>query len=372
MPRRSFLIASHQIVALGGERRVLGLDLAQFFLGAQVDRAQPLALAAQPLELFLDLGQLGQRLALLRFRRVRRPPAGSISSMSWISRPMSASRRLAPSKRSSARASSSRAALAASSAARASRSASASAFSASCRRSAQARRAASAVCDFADQGLRAFRRKPAARFPARRGRAWLPRCAARAWRSGCARRRGARSSRSCRRRAAASRRSASSASRTIACCSARTSASLARLAGDVVAHARRACFRDRRRAQARRAPRSACGLGGGRLVAAGGQARARFGQRRQPRRLAVEVALARAAFRASVWPAASNADCARPRAPCVCRRPRRGRSPIRCRSRQSGCAAPAAARRRSARAPPRRSRPSATDRPRARPAAGRP
>ena len=58
---------------------------------------------------------------------------------------MSASRRLAPSKRSSARPSASRAALAASSAARASRSAAASAFSASCRRSAQARRAASAV-----------------------------------------------------------------------------------------------------------------------------------------------------------------------------------------------------------------------------------
>ena len=30
-----FLIASHQVVALGGERGVLGLDLAQFLFGAQ-------------------------------------------------------------------------------------------------------------------------------------------------------------------------------------------------------------------------------------------------------------------------------------------------------------------------------------------------
>ena len=144
MPERSFLIASHQVVALGGERGVLGLDLAQFFFGAQIDRAQPLALAAQPFELFLDLGEIGQRLAVGLISASAATAAGSISSMSWISRPMSESRRLAPSKRSSARARSSRAALAASSAARASRSASASAFSASCRRSAQARRAASA------------------------------------------------------------------------------------------------------------------------------------------------------------------------------------------------------------------------------------
>ena len=70
----------HQVVALGGERGVLGFDLAQFFLGAQVDRAQPLALAAQPLQPFLDLGELGQRLALLDLgkfgdRRPARSPA---------------------------------------------------------------------------------------------------------------------------------------------------------------------------------------------------------------------------------------------------------------------------------------------------------
>ena len=56
-----------QVVALGGERGVLGLDLAQFFLGAQVDGAEPLAVAAQLFEVFLDLGerrQLGARLDL--------------------------------------------------------------------------------------------------------------------------------------------------------------------------------------------------------------------------------------------------------------------------------------------------------------------
>ena len=54
------------------------------------------------------------------------------------------------------------------------------------------------VSNLADQGLGASRRKSAAHFPVRRGRAWPRRCAGRAWRSGCARRRGARSSRPCR------------------------------------------------------------------------------------------------------------------------------------------------------------------------------
>ena len=49
-----------QIVALGGERGVLGLDLAQFFLGAQIDGAEPLAVAAQPFELGLDRGDVRQ------------------------------------------------------------------------------------------------------------------------------------------------------------------------------------------------------------------------------------------------------------------------------------------------------------------------
>ena len=50
----------HQVVALGGERGVLGFDLAQLFLGAQIDRAEPLAVAAQLFEIFLDLGKRRQ------------------------------------------------------------------------------------------------------------------------------------------------------------------------------------------------------------------------------------------------------------------------------------------------------------------------
>ncbi len=45
-----------QVVALGGEVVVLLLDLAQLFFGAQIDRAEPLALAAQPLQRRLDVG----------------------------------------------------------------------------------------------------------------------------------------------------------------------------------------------------------------------------------------------------------------------------------------------------------------------------
>src|SRR4029077_12177745 len=39
-----------QVVALGGERGVLRLDLAQLFLGAQIDGAKALAVAAQLVE----------------------------------------------------------------------------------------------------------------------------------------------------------------------------------------------------------------------------------------------------------------------------------------------------------------------------------
>ena len=56
-----------QVVALGGERSVLGLDLAQFLFGTQIDRAQPLAFAAQTFESFLDLGEIRQRIGRLDF-----------------------------------------------------------------------------------------------------------------------------------------------------------------------------------------------------------------------------------------------------------------------------------------------------------------
>ena len=46
---------------------MLGLDFDEFFLGAQVDRAQTLALAAQPLERGLDLGDVGQGFAFGKF-----------------------------------------------------------------------------------------------------------------------------------------------------------------------------------------------------------------------------------------------------------------------------------------------------------------
>src|SRR3972149_12143941 len=50
-----------QVVALAGQRGVLALDLAQFLLGAQVDRSQALALAPQSLKRGVAGGDLGQR-----------------------------------------------------------------------------------------------------------------------------------------------------------------------------------------------------------------------------------------------------------------------------------------------------------------------
>ena len=61
----------HQIVAFGGERGVLGLDLAQLFLGVQIDRAEPLAVAAQLFEIFLDLVE--RRHFVSRARPARAP-----------------------------------------------------------------------------------------------------------------------------------------------------------------------------------------------------------------------------------------------------------------------------------------------------------
>ncbi len=51
-----------QVVALAGELVVLLLDLAQLFFGAQVDGAEPLALAPDAIERGLDIGNFGQRL----------------------------------------------------------------------------------------------------------------------------------------------------------------------------------------------------------------------------------------------------------------------------------------------------------------------
>ena len=229
MPRRSFLIASTRSSRSVVSVVVLGLDLAQLFLGAQVDRAQPLALAAQPFQRRLDLGQVRQFIARLdagKFcdgRRldlqhvvdfaanVGKPPLGALEAL------LGAGEFLAR--------------------------------GGGCFQS-----GAGVAVGFRQrvlglgQAIRAgaprgfprstprrsrpcvSRRKAAARFPVRRGRAWPRRCAGRAWRSGALRRRGARSSRPCRSRAPPTAcRPVPPRARSPAA-SARTSASLARLA----------------------------------------------------------------------------------------------------------------------------------------------
>ena len=50
-----------EIVALGDQRRVLGLDLAQLLLGAQIDGAETLAVALELVEVGFDFGDVGQR-----------------------------------------------------------------------------------------------------------------------------------------------------------------------------------------------------------------------------------------------------------------------------------------------------------------------
>ena len=51
----------NQIITLGGQRGVLGFDLAKLFLGAQIDRAELLALAPQALKVGLDCRDFRQR-----------------------------------------------------------------------------------------------------------------------------------------------------------------------------------------------------------------------------------------------------------------------------------------------------------------------
>ena len=188
-----------QIVALGGERGVLGLDLAQFLLGAQVDRAQPLALAPQPFELLLDLGEIRQRFAVLDLgelgdARMARSPA--CRGFRGRYRKAGAWRlRNAPRRGRAPRAP--RSPLPARRGRRGRPRPARFRPLAGGRRRRGARLPPSAP---RRSGPAASRRKAAARSPARRGRAWPRRCASRAWRSGCARRRGARSSRCGRRR----------------------------------------------------------------------------------------------------------------------------------------------------------------------------
>ena len=62
MPRRSFLIASTRSSRSVVRDACWALDPAQFLFGAQVYRAQPLALAPQALERGFDLGEIRQRI----------------------------------------------------------------------------------------------------------------------------------------------------------------------------------------------------------------------------------------------------------------------------------------------------------------------
>ena len=78
MPWRSRLMASTRSSRSVVKRGVLGLDLAQLFLGAQIDRAQPLAVAAQLFEVFLDLGERRQFRARLDLGQCRHARAARL------------------------------------------------------------------------------------------------------------------------------------------------------------------------------------------------------------------------------------------------------------------------------------------------------
>ena len=172
-----------EIVALGDEAAVLRLDLAQLFLGAQVDRAEPLALAPQLLQPLLDVRDIGQFRARRDLGKRRDVLRLGFEHLADFVRDVggAALRGLEPLLRARLLVARS---PAASSAARAALSASASAVSAAARRSAAARCAGFGGLDLGDQR--------AALLGERRGRAFergalglcVRRCARRASRSG--------------------------------------------------------------------------------------------------------------------------------------------------------------------------------------------
>ena len=71
MPRRSFLIASTRSSRSVVSDACWALDLAQFLFGAEIDRAEPLALAPQALERGFDLGEIRQRVGRLDLGELR-------------------------------------------------------------------------------------------------------------------------------------------------------------------------------------------------------------------------------------------------------------------------------------------------------------
>ena len=133
----------HEIVAFGSQRGVLGFDLVQLFFRAQIDRAQPLAVATQLFEIFLDsLSGGNSDSGLISARPAARMRLEFQHVVNFTLE--SVRRRLAPSMRSSARAVASRALDNASSEILAARSVSAIAISAAASASAATRRAFSA------------------------------------------------------------------------------------------------------------------------------------------------------------------------------------------------------------------------------------
>ena len=92
-----------QVVALCHEPIVLGLDLAQFFLGAQVDGAKPFAVAPQLLQIGLDLLDRRELCAGLDLGQRGNARRFDLQHVTDFALEVFEARRLAPSSRSSAR-----------------------------------------------------------------------------------------------------------------------------------------------------------------------------------------------------------------------------------------------------------------------------
>ena len=278
-----------QIVALGDQAGVLRLDLVQLFLGAQVDGAEPLAVAAQLVEPFLDR----------RRRRAARRPARSRPAP----RPARARSRASRGSRARCRRCAVRRPRAAPRRAPA-RCAPRPSLRARRARPCRPRRARSRRRR-GGRRLRAARLRPARPRRSARGAARrTPRARLRARCARSARRRARcssaaiwlaaplwRPSHSARSAAIAARRLArNSASRASACASPRASASTARLAATSPRDS--ASWFSSSAADAERLDRlRGVALGGERLVAARREPHLGFGERREPRGQPVRLAL---------------------------------------------------------------------------------
>ena len=390
MPWRSRLIASTRSSRSAVSVVCWVSTSPQLFLGAQVDGAEPLAVAPQLFELGLDRGDVRQRGVRLDARRAPRPPSGSTSSISRISWAMSVSRRLAPSS-APRRGRPPRGPRPALRARRARRGRAAPARSRPRPGGRRRRARAASAASISPISARRFSAKSAGASCQRRALV-LGLGAARVQRGDLrdARGRGGRSRPGGRCAIASRRRSASSASRASACASARTSASCrraclsisARTVGELVAPARRTAASAASAASAcvlaGAAPRRGWRPAGSSLRSAPRSARRCAPSRARPRRAArARVGLA---LRCAPVLAGGGFGRARPRSSSACAastalrlsstRGARG-DELAVDVGRGGCARRAGAPRRSAHARRRQSRPSATGRLRARPAAGR-